>query len=146
MMASGVPILIIPDGSATKLVGGKVLVAWNGSREARRAIADAMPILSTAQSVTVLVIDSAKTPQKFGEDPGVDIAAHLARHGVPVELEQIESAGMPVANVIGNRAVERCADLIVIGAYSHARSAEKIFGGVTRTLLSQMPVSVLVSR
>ena len=146
LMASGVPILIIPDGSDVALIGGKVIVAWNGSREARRAIADAMPILTAARSVTVLVVDAAKTPQKYGEDPGADIATHLARHGIHVDLEQAVSEGAPIAEVIGSRAVEQGASLIVIGAYSHSRSAEMIFGGVTRALMALMPVPVLVSR
>jgi nucleotide-binding universal stress UspA family protein len=128
------------------LIGGKVIVAWNGSREARRAIADAMPILTAARSVTVLVVDAAKTPQKYGEDPGADIATHLARHGIHVDLEQAVSEGAPIAEVIGSRAVEQGASLIVIGAYSHSRSAEMIFGGVTRALMALMPVPVLVSR
>jgi nucleotide-binding universal stress UspA family protein len=146
LMASGVPILIIPDEWKTQTIGGKVLVAWNASREARRAIADAMPILSTAESVTVLVVDSAKTPKKFGEEPGADIATYLSRHGVRIDLEQLESGGAPVADIIASRAGDLKADLIVIGAYSHARSSEIIFGGVTRSLLSHMSVPVLVSR
>jgi len=145
-MASGVPFLLIPDGWQGERVGDRVLVAWNGSREARRAIADAMPLLCAAQSVTVLVVDPARTPEKYGENPGADITTHLARHGVRVDLLQVESKGAPVADVIGARAMEREADLIVIGAYSHARSAEMIFGGVTRALLAHMPVPALVSR
>ncbi len=146
LMASGVPILIIPDGWTGEAVGGKALVAWNASRESRRAIADAMPLLRTAQSVTVLVVDAAKTPRKFGEIPGADIATYLSRHGVCVEVEQAASKGKPIASIIAAEAVAQKADLIVIGAYSHARSAEILFGGVTRTLLSQMPMPVLVSR
>ena len=146
LMASGVPILIIPDGWKGEFIGSKVMVAWNASREARRAIADAMPILCTAQSVTVLVVDPVRTPDKYGEDPGADIATYLARHCERVDLHQVESGGAPIAEIIGARAMEQEADLIVIGAYSHARSAERIFGGVTRALLARMPMPALVSR
>ncbi|HXP97596.1 MAG TPA: universal stress protein, partial [Telmatospirillum sp.] len=146
LIASGVPILIIPDTWKADTIGNKVLVAWNASREARRAISDAMPILSTAQSVTVLVVDPTRTPQKYGEEPGADIATSLARHGVNIDLEQVDSKGAPIADIIGSKATELGADLIVIGAYSHARATEMIFGGVTRTLLTRMPAPVLVSR
>lgn len=146
LIASGVPIIIIPDSWTADSIGGKVLVAWNASREARRAIADAMPILRTAESVTVLVVDSDKTPEKFGEVPGSDIATYLSRHGVCVEVEKVTSGGKPIADVISAQAAEYGADLIVIGAYSHARSAEILFGGVTRALLKHMPMPVLVSR
>jgi len=146
LMASGVPVLIIPDGWKSEMIGTNILVGWNASRQARRAMADAMPFLSAARSVTVLVVDPAKRADQHGEEPGADIALYLARHGVHVEVEQATSDGSPIGEVILSRAVDRGMDLIVIGAYSHARWAEIIFGGVTRTLLTQMPVPVLVSR
>jgi nucleotide-binding universal stress UspA family protein len=145
-MASGVPVLIIPDGWKSETIGNNILVGWNASREARRAMADAMPFLSAAQSVTVLVVDPAKRADQHGQEPGADIGLYLARHGVHVDVEQATSNGSPIGEVILSRAVDRGMDLIVIGAYSHPRWAEIIFGGVTRTLLTQMPVPVLVSR
>jgi nucleotide-binding universal stress UspA family protein len=146
LMASGVPVLIIPDRWKSETIGNNILVGWNASREARRAMADAMPFLSTAQSVTVLVVDPAERADRHGEEPGADIALCLARHGVHVDVEQATSNGSPIGEIIRSRAVDRGMDLIVVGAYSHARWAEIIFGGVTRTLLTQMPVPVLASR
>jgi nucleotide-binding universal stress UspA family protein len=96
--------------------------------------------------VTVLVVDPAARADRYGEEPGADIALYLARHGVHVDVEQATANGSPIGEVILSRAVDRGMDLIVIGAYSHARWAETIFGGVTRTPLMQMPVPVLVSR
>lgn len=145
-MASGMPFLLIPEGWKGEDIGDRALVAWNGSREARRAIADAMPLLSSARSVTVLVVDPVQTPEKYGEDPGADIAAYLARHCGRVELQQVDSEGAPVADVICSRALEQGIDLIVIGAYSHARSIEMILGGTTRAFLARMPVPTLISR
>jgi nucleotide-binding universal stress UspA family protein len=146
LMASGVPILIIPDRWRLERIGTQILVCWNASREARRAMADAMPFLGAAQSVTVLVVDSARRAHRHGEEPGADIALYLARHGARVDVERSASNGAPVAEVIISRAVDGGADLIVIGAYSHPRWAEVIFGGVTRTLLTRMPIPILVSR
>jgi nucleotide-binding universal stress UspA family protein len=146
LLASGAPILVVPGGWKSEPIGEKILVGWNASREARRAVADALPFLVKAASVTLLVIDSNKRADRHGEEPGADIALYLARHGAHVEVEQVSSRGSPVADLILSYAADHGIDLIVIGAYSHARSVEMVFGGVTRTLLKQAPVPVLMSR
>jgi nucleotide-binding universal stress UspA family protein len=146
LTATGVPVLAIPDGWDSRTIGTKALVAWNGSRQARRAIIDAMPLLSMAQSVTVLVVDSAKTPQKYGEEPGANISLYLTRHGIQVELQQTTSSGTSIAGTILSKATEQSMDLIVIGAYSHGRRTEALFGGVTRDLLAHASIPILLSR
>jgi nucleotide-binding universal stress UspA family protein len=146
LLASGAPILVIPRGWKSESMGNKILVAWNASREARRAVADALPFLVAAGSVTLLVVDSGERAGRHGEEPGADIALYLARHGVHVDVEQMSSHGVPVADIILSCARDHGVDLIVIGAYSHARSVEMVFGGVTRTLLKQAPIPVLMSR
>jgi nucleotide-binding universal stress UspA family protein len=146
LLASGAPILIIPSGWKSESIGNKILVGWNASREARRAVADALPFLVAASSVTLLVVDSEQRPGRHGEEPGADIALYLARHGAHVEVEQVLSQGAPVADIILSCAAEHGVDLIVIGAYSHARPVEMMFGGVTQSLLKEAPVPVLMSR
>ncbi|HEX9470189.1 MAG TPA: universal stress protein [Bradyrhizobium sp.] len=146
LLASGAPILVVPSGWKSEPIGKNILVAWNASREARRAVADALPFLVAARSVTLLVVDPDKRGARHGEEPGADIALYLARHGASVEVEQVSSRGSAVADIILSHAAAHGADLIVIGAYSHARSAEMVFGGVTRTLLKESPVPVLMSR
>jgi len=146
LLASGAPILVIPSGWKSESIGNKILVSWNASREARRAVADALPFLVAASSVTLLVVDSEERARRHGEEPGADIALYLARHGVRVEVKQVLSKGSPVADIILSQAANHGVDLIVIGAYSHARSIEMLFGGVTRTVLKQAPVPVLMSR
>jgi nucleotide-binding universal stress UspA family protein len=146
LLASGAPILVVPSGWKSEPIGKNILVGWNASREARRAVADALPFLVEAASVTLLVVDSDKRARRHGEEPGADIALYLARHGAQVEVAQVSSRGSPVADIILSYAADHGADLIVIGAYSHARSIEMVFGGVTRTLLKQAPVPVLMSR
>jgi nucleotide-binding universal stress UspA family protein len=96
--------------------------------------------------VTLLVVDSEQRAGRHGEEPGADIALYLTRHGARVEIEQVLSQGSPVADVILSFAAAHGMDLIVIGAYSHARSVEMLFGGVTRTLLKLAPVPLLMSR
>jgi len=146
LLASGAPILIIPSGWKSESIGNKILVGWNASREARRAVADALPFLVAASSVTLLVVDSEQRARRNGEEPGADIALYLARHGARVEVEQVLSQGAPVADIILSYAAEHGVDLIVIGAYSHARPIEMMFGGVTQSLLKEAPVPVLMSR
>jgi nucleotide-binding universal stress UspA family protein len=145
LLASGAPILVVPSGWNSP-IGKKILVGWNASREARRAVADALTFLVAAASVTLLVIDANKRADRHGEEPGADIALYLARHGAHVEVEQMSSRGSPVADIILSYAADHGADLIVIGAYSRARSVEVVFGGTTRTLLKQAPFPVLMSR
>lgn len=83
---------------------------------------------------------------RHGEEPGADIALYLTRHGARVNVEQVLSKGTPVADIILSHAADHGMDLIVIGAYSHARFVEMVFGGVTRTLLRQTPIPILLSR
>jgi nucleotide-binding universal stress UspA family protein len=146
LLSSGAPILVMPSGWKSESIGNKILVGWNASREARRAVADALPFLVAASSVTLLVVDSEQRAGRHGEEPGADIALYLTRHGARVEVEQVLSQGSPVADVILSFAADHGMDLIVIGAYSHARSVEMLFGGVTRTLLKLAPVPLLMSR
>ncbi|SDR64145.1 Nucleotide-binding universal stress protein, UspA family [Rhizobiales bacterium GAS113] len=146
LLASGAPILVVPSGWKSEPIAKKILVGWNASREARRAVADALPFLVAAASVTLLVVDSDKRADRHGEEPGADIALYLARHGAHVEVEQVSSGGSPVADIILSYAADHGVDLIVIGAYSRARSVEVVFGGVTRTLLKRAPIPVPMSR
>jgi nucleotide-binding universal stress UspA family protein len=146
LLASGVPVLIVPNGWNRETIGTHVLVGWNASREARRAVTDALPFLTAAQSVTVLVVDPDRSHQWHEEQPGADIALHVARHGAHARVEQVWSQALPIAEVILSHAVDNDIDLIVFGAYSHPRLAELLFGGATRTLLARMPIPVLISR
>jgi nucleotide-binding universal stress UspA family protein len=146
LLSSGAPILVIPSGWKSGSIGNKILVGWNASREARRAVADALPFLVAASSVTLLVVDSEQRAGRHGEEPGADIALYLARHGAHVEVEQVLSQGARVADIILSCAAEHGVDLIVIGAYGHARPVEMMFGGVTRTLLKEALVPILISR
>jgi nucleotide-binding universal stress UspA family protein len=144
LLASGVPLLIVPNAWGGETIGDKVLIGWNATREARRAVSDAMTFLVAAASVTVLVID--RSGSRYGESPGEDIARYLVRHGAQVEVAEVASHGSPIAQVILGYAVQSASDLLVVGAYSHARLRELLLGGATRTLLACMPVPVLISR
>jgi nucleotide-binding universal stress UspA family protein len=145
LLASGVPLLIVPNAWEGGTIGERILIGWNGTRQARRAVSDGMAFLIAAASVTVLVIDQAGS-RPPGQAPGADIALQLVRQGVSASIERVDSHGAPIAQVILARAVRSGSDLLVVGAYSHARLREILLGGTTRTLLAQMPVPILISR
>ena len=144
-LASGRPILAVPYAGQFETVGRRVLIGWNATREATRAVNDAMPLLAGADVVTVLTIDAREGPDAHGELPGADISLHLTRHGVKATIERTVSAGVPAGEVLLSRAADLGADLLVIGAYGHSRMRELLLGGATRSILQSMTLPVLMS-
>lgn len=138
---SGRPVLVVPLSGPRETIGQSVLVAWDGSREASRAIHDALPFLKKASKVDIVSVTTAKEVDL----PSADIASHLSRHGISVETQQADAKGTDVGTVLTSLAGECGADLIVMGAYGHSRFRELILGGVTRHVLESMPVPVLVT-
>jgi nucleotide-binding universal stress UspA family protein len=145
VLATGRPVLAVPYAGRFDTIGARILVAWDASREATRAIADAMPFLTTAEAVTVLAVNPRRGIRKHGEAPCADMALHLARHGVRVEAAQDISHDLGPADVLLSRAADMAADLIVMGAYGHSRVLELALGGVTRAMLEHMTVPVLMA-
>lgn len=145
LMSSGRPVLVIPFAGDFQVIGDRILVAWNASREATRAVADAMPILTRASGVTVLAVNPRHGIGGHGDIPAADIAHHLARHGVKAEAAHTVADEIPDAEALLSFAADIGADLIVAGGYGHSRAREMVFGGVTRTLLQEMTVPVLLS-
>ncbi len=144
-MHSGRPALIVPYIGAREMPPKVVMCCWDGSREAVRAINDAIPILQGAERVFVTVVDPEKLDGRVGPIAGADMAAHLAHHGLNVEVKDIESGGLDVSDVILSTAADEAADLIVMGGYAHSRLRELIFGGTTQYILEHMTVPVLMS-
>ena len=138
------PLLVLPNGWPDNPIGDNVLIAWNASREARRAISDATILIAAAKAVTVLVVDPGKK-HRYGEEPGADIALQLARHGARVNVDRVASNGSSIAETILSYAMQSRSDLLVFGAYSHARMRERWLGGTTRTLLARTQIPLLVS-
>lgn len=145
LLDSGRPVLAVPYAQRAPRLGPHALVAWNGSREAARAVADALPLLAMAERVTVLVV--LQEEPRSGEDavPGDDIALHLARHGITVTATRMMAPEIEPGEALLNAAAEHAADFLVMGGYGHSRLREMIMGGVTRTLLRSMTLPVLMS-
>lgn len=145
-LESGRPTLIVPHAGRFPRVGRRALVAWNGKREATRAVFDAMPLLERAEAVRVLWVNPGKQPsQSLGRTPGEDLAITLARHGVKCELSSSVTAGLEVGDDLLSRLSDFGADLLVMGCYGHSRLREFVMGGATREILRHMTVPVLMS-
>jgi nucleotide-binding universal stress UspA family protein len=140
---SGRPVLIVPYIQRTGLRLERVLVGWDGSRTAARAVADAMPLLVRARATEIVIV--AGEAAKSDEIPGADIAHHLARHGVKAEVNRIISVDTDVANTILSHAADVSADFLVMGGYGHSRLREFVLGGATRGILSSMTIPTLMS-
>jgi nucleotide-binding universal stress UspA family protein len=145
MLASGRPVLAVPYAGNFEQIGQRVLVAWNASREATRAVNDALPLLQDAKSVTVLAVNPRRGIEGHGEVPAADICLHLARHGVKAEAAHTIAKDISEGDALLSYAADLGVDLIVCGGYGHSRAREMVFGGVTRTLLQEMTVPMLLS-
>ncbi len=145
LIYSGRPALVVPYIGAGERIGCTVTVAWDAGREAARAVADAMPFLERAEKVHVLVVNPRPGVDGHGEEPGADLALHLARHGVTAEVNRTEANDIGTGDVILSWLSDFGSDLLVMGAYAHSRMRELVLGGVTRRILDSMTVPVLMS-
>lgn len=142
LLNCGRPVLLVPRCGRFPTVGKRVLVAWNGSPEAARAVTAALPLLRGAEQVTLAVLgDSADV---LGESPGADIALYLARHGVTVEVLRRPEPVDP-GKALLSLAADFNVDLLVMGAYGHSRFRELMMGGATRTVLATATLPVLMA-
>src|SRR5262249_37066669 len=141
LFESGRPLILVPYIHKAGLKLDRVMVCWDGSRPAARAVADAMPLLTRAGQVDVVIVEQVKSD----EMPGADVAAHLARHGLKVTVERVARGDVDVKDALLNYAADSAADMIVMGGYGHSRMREFILGGVTRGMLASMTVPTLMS-
>jgi len=144
VLASGRPTLIVPYAGRYDHIGRRVLIAWGRTREAARAVNDALPILQRANHVTVLSVNPERG-DGANDLPGADISLHLARHGVKAEASYTVAGDIDVGNILLSRAADLGIDLIVMGGYGHSRTRELVLGGATREVLRHMTVPVLMS-
>ncbi len=152
-LQGGRPVLVIPYAGDLPDIGKRVLLGWNASREATRAMTDALPLLEKAERVILLTVNADASRRSsggphtgsHGDLPGADCALYLARHGVQVEASHDPGVDIDTGNYLLSRATDLEADLLVMGAWGHARLRELILGGVTRTLMQHMTLPVLLS-
>lgn len=145
LMDSGRPVLVIPPRCKVPMPPKRIVAAWRPTRECARAFHDALPLMVEAESVDVLIVDPVSGERGHGEQPGADIAAHLARHGVKVNVQVRQSHDNRIASVLLDHVRDTQANMLVVGGYGHSRFREWALGGVTRELLSEATIPVFYS-
>jgi nucleotide-binding universal stress UspA family protein len=143
LFESGRPVIFVPFIQKAGMKLGRVMVCWDGSRAASRAIGDAMPFLEKAKQVEIVIVGGK--PPKSDEVSGADLGQHLARHGMKVDVKRITSPDIDVPSTVLSYAADSSADMIVMGGYGHSRLREFVLGGVTRAILETMTVPTLMS-
>lgn len=144
LFSSGRPILLVPAGVKVNPAPKRILVAWDAKVEAARAAREALALLIRADEVHLVMVDPSI--DKHGDEPGADAATYLARHGIKVVVDRLPSEGRSVAEVLNRHAVDTKADFLVMGAYSHSRMRELIFGGVTSSMLENPSLPLFMAR
>lgn len=144
LLSSGRPVLVVPREGSLDKFGSHVLIGWNGSRESARAVNDAMPFLTSAATVTVLTIEPRRA-YEAGPEIIADIAPHLARHGVKAVSTKCTRRECGTTGTLIGYATECGADLVVIGGYGHSRLRELVLGGVSRGVLAEIALPVIMS-
>ena len=143
LLESGRSVIVVPYVQTQGAKFNCVMVGWDGSRTAARAIGDAMPVLERAKMIEVFTVVAG--PTKNTELPGIDIGQHLSRHGLKVEVKRIPADGINVPEAILSHAADISADFMVMGGYGHSRLREYVLGGATRGILASMTLPTLMS-
>ena len=145
LFQSGRPLIVVPHIQKDGLKLDHLVCCWDGSSAAARAINDALPLLVKATAVDLLIVLNEKTNSNTNVIRGAEMAKHLARHDVKVQIETVPAADIDVTNAILSYVADNSATLIVMGGYGHAKLREVILGGVTRDMLKSMTVPVFMS-
>lgn len=143
LFESGVPVLLVPYIGAPDFNPNNVVIAWDGSLTATRAVHAAIPLLHKSDKITVLLVE--KKGGDASVQPGADIATYLARHGLDVTIQTITNPQASIADTLLNHVSDNGNDLVVMGGYGHSRMREFLFGGATKEILSAMTVPVLMA-
>ena len=143
LFGSGRPVVVVPYIQKSGVKLDRVMIAWDASRPAARAVGDAMPFLARAKAIDVVIV--ANERPKSDEIPGADIGHHLARHGLKVEVKRIVATDIDVASALLSHAADTAVDFMVMGGYGHSRLREFILGGATRGIVKAMTIPTLMS-
>lgn len=143
IFGSGRPVLLLPEDIAGLAPPAHVMLAWDGSRVAARAVADAMPLLKRATRVTVAIVVDEKTLPEA--EPGETLLLYLAAHGIVATISHIHGKNTPIADTLQNHAVATSAGLLVMGGFGHSRMRDFVLGGATRGILRDLKVPTQVS-
>lgn len=145
ILLSGRPVFFVPYIGTRRILGGRAMISWDGSPSVTRAVHDAIPLLATMDDVVISVVRDGKKKSAQNEALVENLALHLQRHGIQARVKVIHSGTFSVATVILNEMADNDVDLLVMGGYGTPSLKQKVFGGVTRTILESMIAPVLMS-
>ncbi|KSV72411.1 hypothetical protein N183_26455 [Sinorhizobium sp. Sb3] len=145
LFQAGRPVIFVPRDANATLGPKTILLAWDSRPSAAHAAREALEMMKMAQSVHVTMVDPVAASRVSGDEPGADIATYLARHGINVSVETLPSSGHFVTDTLLRHALDINADLIVMGAYGHSKLLELILGGVTKSMLKEANLPILMA-
>lgn len=145
VMQSGKPLVIVPNGYEVAPFKEYAVVAWDGSRPAARALTDAMQILETKKRLDVVTISASGEPAETDKSPERDVIRHLQKHGIEAQQVMLKASREGVGSTILDYCADKAPDVLVMGAYGHSRLREDLFGGVTRNILQNATVPILMA-
>ena len=145
LFESGRPILLLPKGEVAFPAVKTVMLAWDASVEASKAVREAIGLMKQAEAVHAVLIDPVPSFEGHGPEPGADLAAYLARHGISATVHRLPKEGKETGAVLRRKASDLAADLIVMGGFGHSRLRERIFGGTTTSMTKEVIVPVLMA-
>ena len=146
LFESGRPILLLPEGRRPASPRSqKVMIAWDASVEASKAVRDAIGLMKAAEAVHAVLIDPVPSFEGHGPEPGADLATYLGRHGIEATVHRLPREGKETGEVLRRTAADLGADLIVMGGFGHSRLRQRIFGGTTTAMLKNAAIPVLMA-
>jgi nucleotide-binding universal stress UspA family protein len=145
LFESGRPILLLPAGPVTFPKVRTVVIGWDASVEASKSVRDAIGLMKAAEAVHAVLIDPVPSFEGHGPEPGADLAAYLARHGIETTVHRLPREGKETGEMLRRTALDLNADLIVMGGFGHSRLRQRIFGGTTTCFMKTTPVPVMMA-
>lgn len=145
LFESGRPVLLLPEAPVRFPAADRVVLAWDASVEASKAVRDAIGLMQRAKAVDAVLIDPVPSFDGHGQEPGADLATYLGRHGIVVTVHRLPREGQEVGEMLRRTATDLAADLIVMGGFGHSRLRERIFGGTTSSMTKGLTIPVLMA-
>ncbi len=145
LFESGRPVLLLPTGAVAFPAAKKVMIAWDASVEASKAVRDAIGLMQAADEVHAVLVDPVPSFEGHGPEPGADLATYLGRHGIEVTVHRLPREGKDVSELLQRTAVDFGADLMVMGGFGHSRLRQRIFGGTTTSTIRETRTPVLMA-